>query len=79
MQLSAGEGASPHVVEAVLVAGRSAVQVGWNRHMAVHLLDMSRAPAELAVVDTPAGRMDMAGIALVSAHWLRNQNGRTIQ
>ncbi len=79
MQFSAGEGASPLVGKAVLAAGRSAVQAGWERHMAVHLLDTFRAPAELAVVDTPAGRMDMAGFALVAAHWLQNPNGRTMQ
>lgn len=78
MQFSAGEVEPPLVVQAVLAAGRSAA-AGWDRHMAVHLLDTSRAPAELAVVDTPAHRMDMAGFALVAAHWLQNQNGRTIQ
>ncbi len=76
MQFRAAEVEPPLVVQAVLAAGRSA---GWDRQMAVHLLDTSRAPAELAVVDTPAHRMDMAGFALVAAHWLPNQNGRTIQ
>ncbi len=74
MQLSAGEEVPPLVVDTVLAVGRSA---GWDRHLAVRLLDTSLAPAELLVVDTSAHRMDMAGIALVSADWLRSQNGRT--
>ncbi len=64
MQLSAGEEVPPLVGKAVLAIGHSAVQAGWDRHMAVHLLDTFRAPTELAVVDTPAHRMDMAGFAL---------------
>ncbi len=79
MQLSAGEEVPPLVGKAVLAAGRSAVQAGWERHMAVHLLDTSRAPAELAVVDALAHRMGMAGFALVVADGPQNQNGRTIQ
>ncbi len=34
MQFSAGELASPLVVEAALVVGRSAAQAEWDRHMA---------------------------------------------
>ncbi len=78
MQFSAGELASPLVVEAALSVGRSAVQAEWDRHIAVHLLDNSRALAELAVVDTPAHWMDMAWFALVATGWLQNQYGRTI-
>ncbi len=66
MQFSAGELASPLVGKAVRAFGRPAA-AGWDRHMAVHLLDTSRALAELAVVDTPSHRMDMAGIALAPA------------
>ena len=76
MQLSAGEEVPPLVGKAVLAVGRSAA-AGWDRHLAVHLLDTSLAPAELVVVDTSAHRMAMVGIALVAEDWLRSQNGRT--